>query len=87
MKAKDTQRLAERKARIDDRLDGGRQWETLRPVVESTNLHYEDAGRVWVSAADTLLCPLRGTSPHPSRSVRRMPARAATETGPGPSRG
>ena len=46
MKAKDTQRLDERKARIDDRLDSGRQWESSRPIVEGTNLHYEVAGRV-----------------------------------------
>ena len=51
MKADDTQRLAERKARIDDRLDGGRQWESLRPLVEGTNLHYEVAGRVNATSA------------------------------------
>ncbi len=46
MKADDTQRLAERKARIEERLDGGRQWESTRPVVENANLHYEVSGRV-----------------------------------------
>jgi hypothetical protein len=50
VKTKDTQRLAERKARIDGRidgrLDGERQWESSHPVVENTNLHYEIAGRV-----------------------------------------
>lgn len=45
MKAHDTQRLAERKARIEHRLDGNRQWESDEPVVEGRNLHYEVAGR------------------------------------------
>lgn len=39
VKAEDTQRLSDREARIDDRLDGD------RPVVENTNLHYEIASR------------------------------------------
>ena len=46
VKAEDTQRLAKRKARIEDRLDGSRQWESERPVIESTNLRYEVSGRV-----------------------------------------
>lgn len=46
MKAEDTQRLTERKVRIDTRLDAGRQWESRQPVVENSNLHYEVAGRV-----------------------------------------
>ena len=46
MKADDTRRLSERKVRIDERLDGGRQWESERPVVESANLRYEISGRV-----------------------------------------
>ena len=45
MEAKDTRQLIDRKARIDDRLDGRRQWESDRPVVQNTNLHYEVAGR------------------------------------------
>jgi hypothetical protein len=46
VKADDTQRLAERKRRIDDRLDGARQWESAQPVIENANLRYEVAGRV-----------------------------------------
>jgi len=46
VKAEDTQRLSDRKSRIDDRLDGGHQWESDRPVVENTNLHYDVASRV-----------------------------------------
>jgi hypothetical protein len=46
VKAEDTQQLAKRKARIEDRLDGSRQWESERPVIESTNLRYGVSGRV-----------------------------------------
>jgi len=46
VKADDTQRLADRKARIDGRLDAARQRECSRPLVEGRNLHYEVAGRV-----------------------------------------
>jgi len=46
VKADDTKRLSERKAGIDERLDGGRQWESERPVVENANLRYEISGRV-----------------------------------------
>lgn len=50
MKSDDTQRLAERKARIDDRLDGGRPCASEVPLIEGTNLHYEVAGRVTATA-------------------------------------
>ena len=50
MKADDTQRLAERKSRIDGRLDGERQWESARPLVGGRNLHYEVSGRVQATA-------------------------------------
>ena len=50
VKADDTQRLAERKARIDDRLGGERQWESERPIIESTNLRYEVSARVQATA-------------------------------------
>ena len=46
MKSEDTQRLTERKTRIDGRLDAERQWESHQPVVENTNLHYDVASRV-----------------------------------------
>jgi Transposase DDE domain group 1 len=50
VKAHDTQRLVERKSRIEERLDGDRQWESAHPVVEGRNLHYEVAGRVSATA-------------------------------------
>lgn len=50
MKADDTQRLADRKGRIESRLVAERQWEAERPVVEGRNLHYEVSGRIQATA-------------------------------------
>jgi hypothetical protein len=43
VEADDTQRLAERKRRIDDRLDGARQWESAR--VPNQERNHRNCGR------------------------------------------
>ena len=45
MKTHDTQRMADRKARLDARLGGYQEWR-LDPVIEGTNIRYEVADRV-----------------------------------------
>jgi hypothetical protein len=50
VKADDTQRLAERKGQIEDRLDPARQWQSAAPIIENTNLSYEVSGRVQATA-------------------------------------
>ena len=46
MRLHDTEALAERKARLDVRLDPAWQPETERPVLAGTNLRYEVSQRV-----------------------------------------
>ncbi len=45
MKTHDTQRMADRKARIDERLGGFQEWR-LHPMTEGANVRYEVADRV-----------------------------------------
>lgn len=50
MKTHDTQRMADRKARIDGRLGGRQEWRS-RPMTEGANVRYEVADRVTATAA------------------------------------
>jgi hypothetical protein len=49
VKAHDTQRLEQRKARIDERLGGGQEWR-FRPMTEGASVRYEVADRVTATA-------------------------------------
>ena len=49
MKTHDTQRMADRKARIDERLGGGAEWR-FHPMTEGANVLYEVADRVTATA-------------------------------------